>query len=814
MFTLITKFIVSIKGFVHLRCHAMEGRELDPYEQQLLAVFESCDQDKSGSLDGDGLEQLCEKLQLEEQGFELMKCLLGSSSPNKKVTFAEFRDGLLALLGEDQGEQPSRREAGGRGSPEREVSPKFVFGKKKYGRRSRPESTDQDLTVEHDENSEDSDLDIFVPVEDRTKGIIVRSVAEASSLEDDEHVKKRKTGIHIPLDKKGTSLAGNQNSGTAEVSVPSWQMTTQLSELCYENAASTLGHVGENEEECLRAAWERLGVGKHGFLDKGELALVCECIGMEKVAEEVIQQLFEKLDVDCDGRISFDEFLLLFRSGGSWVQPAIPTQVHMGDRKTNRDFQQCSDNSNEHQTLGSSPDQDSRFLSLDPNSAGFVHAELIVEMWEAAGIPGPSRLLQDLGFNDSQRLNITEVVAVLEEELRSLAEERRNDDAAGASISSCSPYETLLQATLALYHTEVRCLKLSLEHMSGERDKLRADIMDANQRASLLAQEVDDHHARLEKSSQLQVKLLEQRHAEQLKDLSEQLGSDREQLAVQNLSLEKQVASLQEEESRLRIQVTTLQSENEVLEKENQNLTEHLSKSEETRLQLQKELESLAGLQQRLSELEGCHEQEEMQPLLEKLSELQAENTGLRDRNDELTVEVEALTAKLASLKTKKSPVIQPSCEAVDGVTSVEGSGIPSGGSATKRRGNSPLALATEDSSEEESPRLGKMRRCCDGSGDSQDASLEAVNMEGLQIHPLGHGESGVETDLDIDDYTDSSFGGEGKLKDHHCSEWANSEMLPLVSERQESELITNLKAYIAKLEQELKLKSEKLVVS
>jgi hypothetical protein len=54
---------------------------------------------------------------------------------------------------------------------EREVSPKFVFGKKKYGRRSRPESTDQDLTVEHDENSEDSDLEIFVPIDDRTKEI-------------------------------------------------------------------------------------------------------------------------------------------------------------------------------------------------------------------------------------------------------------------------------------------------------------------------------------------------------------------------------------------------------------------------------------------------------------------------------------------------------------------------------------------------------------------------------------------------------------------------------------------------------------------
>jgi len=72
----------------------------------------------------------------------------------------------------------------------------------------------------------------------------------------------------------------------------------------------------------------------------------------------------------------------------------------------------------------------------------------------------------------------------------------------------------------------------------------------------------------------------------------------------------------------------------------------------------------------------------------------------------------------------------------VAGVPAVGGV-ISSGGFATKRRGNSPLVLVTEDSSEEESPRLGKMRRCCDGSGDSQDISLEAVNMEGkkYRIH-------------------------------------------------------------------------------
>jgi hypothetical protein len=89
----------------------------------------------------------------------------------------------------------------------------------------------------------------------------------------------------------------------------------------------------------------------------------------------------------------------------------------------------------------------------------FVSVELIVEMWEAAGISGPSRLLQDLGFSDAQQLNIADLAAVLEEELHSLTEEQRTADAVGTRVHSYSPRETLLQATLALYQTEVRCLK-------------------------------------------------------------------------------------------------------------------------------------------------------------------------------------------------------------------------------------------------------------------------------------------------------------------------------------------------------------------
>jgi hypothetical protein len=79
----------------------MASAGLDPYEQQLFAVFESCcDPNSAQALDSRGLGALCEKLQLEEQTPHLLEKLLGGrnhSSP-RKITFAQFRDALLALL--------------------------------------------------------------------------------------------------------------------------------------------------------------------------------------------------------------------------------------------------------------------------------------------------------------------------------------------------------------------------------------------------------------------------------------------------------------------------------------------------------------------------------------------------------------------------------------------------------------------------------------------------------------------------------------------------------------------------------------------
>lgn len=64
-----------------------------------------------------------------------------------------------------------------------------------------------------------------------------------------------------------------------------------------------------NAEEYLRNIWHKLGIGKDGYLDINELYHVCEHIGMLEISDDIIQQLFEKLDCDQDGKVSFDEFL-------------------------------------------------------------------------------------------------------------------------------------------------------------------------------------------------------------------------------------------------------------------------------------------------------------------------------------------------------------------------------------------------------------------------------------------------------------------------------------------------------------------------
>ena len=64
---------------------------------------------------------------------------------------------------------------------------------------------------------------------------------------------------------------------------------SSATEGCINEIDCLSGHnsLGESEEEYLRSTWGKLGVGQDGYLDQTQLALVCECIGMEKLSDEV-----------------------------------------------------------------------------------------------------------------------------------------------------------------------------------------------------------------------------------------------------------------------------------------------------------------------------------------------------------------------------------------------------------------------------------------------------------------------------------------------------------------------------------------------
>ena len=52
------------------------------------------------------------------------------------------------------------------------------------------------------------------------------------------------------------------------------------------------GYDSPTEEEQLQAIWNEVNVGANGFLDRNELSVVCDHIGMDSMNEQVCVMLF------------------------------------------------------------------------------------------------------------------------------------------------------------------------------------------------------------------------------------------------------------------------------------------------------------------------------------------------------------------------------------------------------------------------------------------------------------------------------------------------------------------------------------------
>ncbi|KAH8377562.1 hypothetical protein KR093_005926 [Drosophila rubida] len=362
---------------------------------------------------------------------------------------------------------------------------------------------------------------------------------------------------------------------------------------------------------------------------------------------------------------------------------------------------------------------------VTPQQLETLSAHSIIETWEMASIANCGGLLHALGF-DEEEVNLSQLTKALEEELRGLEQD---------------PHTNMLRALVSLQAMELGSLRQAFRQQHGENLKLRSDNKAANQRVALLAAEVDERHALMEENRKQQVLQLEQRHASMMREFTQRMSNDRDNWTSMVAKLELQIKSLEQEEIKLKTDLELVRNENSELRIEQQNSQVQITELLEKNIKLNQDLASCEILepvdkQDKKSRVDlssvkdKITEDDDMLHVIEKMTALQMENAQLRDKTDELTMEIENLYVDLARTKSKKKKQI--AAAAATGGPAVDSSDFEeldavNVGLATKRRGDSPSKTHIT----EESPRLGKQRKCSeDGEISDNSGDWLALNSE------------------------------------------------------------------------------------
>ncbi|KAM5304581.1 ninein-like protein isoform 3-T3 [Glossophaga mutica] len=579
----------------------MDEEEENHYVSQLREVFRSCDTTETGFLDQEELTQLCLKLRLEKQLPILLQTLLGNDC-HARVNFEDFKEGFVAVLSSIAGvgssdEDSSSLESGASHA----VPPKYVSSCKWYGRRTLPEPCNSATRTK------------FLP-EQQAKPTVRRQIQHSASLESVESLKSNE---------EGESSKEPQNElFEAKGQLPTW-------------GSKIFGHTQkfhtspyDTPESQVWDIWEELGVGSSGHLNKQELALVCQNIGLHALKKEELEDLFNKLDQDQDGRVSLEEFQLgLFRHGPtSFLESSTPVKL----RRSWSDYQVlkeggCHTSTSSLMSMCSGPHL---FCSID-NGTGFAFPEQLIALWAQEGIQNGREVLQSLDFSVDEKVNLLELTWALENELLMIR---------GATQ----------QVALSCYRQELRFCQGQVEQMTRERDKARQDLEKAEKRNLEFVKEMDDCHSTLEQLTEKKIKHMEQEYRERLSLLRSEVEMERElfweQACRQRAMLEKDLERLQAEEASLQEKLTLALKENSRLQKEIIEVVEKLSESEKLVLKLQNDLEFVLKdkLEPQSTELLVKEEQFE-----KVLKEYELKCRDLQDHNDELQAAIEGLQARL-----------------------------------------------------------------------------------------------------------------------------------------------------------------------
>ena len=334
----------------------------------------------------------------------------------------------------------------------------------------------------------------------------------------------------------------------------------------------------------------------------------------------------------------------LFQHGSATPTPRPLSASRQREKLRLSSFQMDPD-----RTTSQTPSSGISLLSqLDEDHSGYVSPESIIELWEKQGVPHGAQILQYLQFDIGNKINIDDLSYALNQELKVTEEDNAT-----------------YQAALASYQCELKYLKTIADSVGEERDKLKTDLSEANARNALLLKEGEDSQKSLEKLRENEVRSMEKKHQEQLRQFSVDKEQERDilvhQSAKEREQLEQEIVQLKDEENKLKQRLSLTQKDLERFEVDLSEMTEKCADLEKTVLKQQKGLDAASDLQRQLEEIEATRDDtinEHRKLTRQRIEHLEAENKELKDKNDEITMEVEELKQQLEGKRPRRSRTV------------------------------------------------------------------------------------------------------------------------------------------------------------
>ncbi|RLV98251.1 hypothetical protein DV515_00010956 [Chloebia gouldiae] len=448
-----------------------------------------------------------------------------------------------------------------------EAQPKYIKGGKRYGRRSLPEFQES--------------------VEDFAEVTVIEPLSEEAHP------------AHIAASQEHWKARGSEEY-EAEGQLRFWNPDDL-------NASPGASPSPDWIEEKLQEVCEHLGITRDGHLNRKKLVSICEQYGLHAAAGEVLEEVLHNLEQD--GTMSIEDFFYgLFRNGKS-LTPSASTPYRQLKRHLSM---QSFDESGRRTTTPSAMPSTigfSLFSSLD-DGMGYGCVEGVLDCWHQEGIENSQEILKALDFSLDGKVNLTELTLALENELL---------------ITKNGVH----QAALASFKTEIRHLMERFDQVAREKEKLRSDLEKAEKLKSLMASEVDDHHAAIERRNEYNLRKLDEEYKERLGALKNELRREREQILQQankqRLELEQEIEKLKTEENYIRDRLALALKENSRLENELLETGEKLAECESLASKLQRNLENVLAEKCRVFPAGGEAGPDEERELQDQIDELHSE---------------------------------------------------------------------------------------------------------------------------------------------------------------------------------------------